>query len=369
MWTPHTVHHVEFVWDLIYYITKAVLSVYFLQGKKKKKGCSHISQMSHQKTGLWNVQKAFQCFFDPLKNIICPSQQQINRRGKACLVKIKKPFGWKWAVWSLWEEMGPLGALSCSFPHCSRPGTPRAQGTAIRKELALVARTSQGGRRKFKLSLDTWSFGSCPSCVGAQSSLCFSLLLCSLGFPARPTKLDLRHLLRTNRINHVLYQAYKAERAICDQNWNSLNTRNFTLSMQSDVQIRHTVWDNIRTRTLTVKASGNRWTRDHWKNWITYVTATTGGDKGRTVSLFLQTSKQGSLEKGHLPCSLSHTQPSPRTRGRRRVLPALPGKGALSAVLHSLPSRERGCVCSLENCLSVLKKKKKMCLKNISEEN
>lgn len=35
MWTPHTVCHVEFVWDLTHYITKAVLSVYFMQEKNR----------------------------------------------------------------------------------------------------------------------------------------------------------------------------------------------------------------------------------------------------------------------------------------------------------------------------------------------
>lgn len=34
MWTPHTVCHVEFVWDLIYYITKAVLTVYLCRKKQ-----------------------------------------------------------------------------------------------------------------------------------------------------------------------------------------------------------------------------------------------------------------------------------------------------------------------------------------------
>ena len=37
MWTPRTAGYVEFVWDLIYYITKAALSVCFLQDRKKKK--------------------------------------------------------------------------------------------------------------------------------------------------------------------------------------------------------------------------------------------------------------------------------------------------------------------------------------------
>lgn len=34
MWAPHTVCCVEFVWDLIYYITKAVLRVYLCRGGK-----------------------------------------------------------------------------------------------------------------------------------------------------------------------------------------------------------------------------------------------------------------------------------------------------------------------------------------------
>ena len=93
---------------------------------------------------------------DPLKNITCPSQQQINWRGKARLIKIKTSSGWEWAVRRLRKEVRPPVGLLQQSPSPELAWEAEGQGHRDHREPASGApslsrgRGRGGGRRRGK---------------------------------------------------------------------------------------------------------------------------------------------------------------------------------------------------------------------------
>lgn len=117
MRTPHTARRAEFVWDLVYHITKATLSVYLMQ--KRETGCFSVSQKSRQKTAHEDVWKA-PGLCEPRGTVPRDHDTQ-PMRGEVPRVEIKKP--------PVRTELSDL-ETTASWPFPSgRPGL-RRPGTA-----------------------------------------------------------------------------------------------------------------------------------------------------------------------------------------------------------------------------------------------
>lgn len=117
MRTPHTARRAEFVWDLVYHITKATLSVYLMQ--KRETGCFCVSQKSRQKTAHEDVWKA-PGLREPRGTVPRDHDTQ-PMRGEVPRVEIKKPL--------VGTELSDL-ETTASWPFPSgRPGL-RRPGTA-----------------------------------------------------------------------------------------------------------------------------------------------------------------------------------------------------------------------------------------------
>lgn len=117
MRTPHTARPAEFVWDLVYHITKATLSVYLMQ--KRETGCFSVSQKSRQKTAHEDVWKA-PGLCEPRGTVPRDHDTQ-PMRGEVPRVEIKKP--------PVGTELSDL-ETTASWPFPSgRPGL-RRPGTA-----------------------------------------------------------------------------------------------------------------------------------------------------------------------------------------------------------------------------------------------